>query len=818
MYWQGTRKIILMNTNFKSILRNLWKNRVVSLINVLGLTFGLTSLILLFIFLRYENSFDTHQPKADQIYRVNYTVQYPNRLQKEGNTASMLKSAMVNEFSDLEAVFQVIGPRSALMKVDPGKPTQRIFEEKRNVFFADSLFLKYMDYDFIAGNPRTALDGINGIVLSSQLVDKFYPNYQGQEHELLGLEIELYEEFRAIITGVIDSPPSNSNFPFKALVSSEIYYKQNEWDRDNWGNIGQGITFAVLHEDQDPSSVENRFPDLVKKYMKDEEADRINYSLLNLKELHTSSIWGFTGNYTTPKAMVIGFVAVGLFILASACINFVNLQTAQAINRAKEVSIRKVMGSSRLQLVAQFLVETAILASISFLFALWCAELMLDAWNSMLSIVQMNMQLDLSVILAGTLMILIVTLLAGIYPAWTLSSFKPTEALRGNVNPTSSKRKKSINLRSALVVIQFVISQILLIGTIVIASQINYFIEKDVGYRQENMFHVSTFDPNENQLTRLTNGIESMPEITNYSLSSGPPISGGRFGTTFTEPGQEDKGRIKAQNMFVDHRYLENFELELVAGRNFRVDEIGDSIRSFIVNETLVNQLEVAGIQGALGKNINCYGVRAPIVGVLKDFNSESLDKKIAPLILMPSKSNMHTANVQISAGETSKALSKLESLWLEVFPSRSFAYLTAEKYLMQAIIVEDLMFKSIRLFSGIAIFIGCLGLYGLVSFMAIKKTKEIGIRKVLGASYAQILTIFSSRFFILVFIAFVIAAPVAYQAMELWLSNYVYRVSLGWTVFAFSFLGTLVFTALTVSFISLRAARRNPAETLKFE
>lgn len=806
----------MRKTDFISILRNLWKNRINSVINVLGLTLGLTSCLFLYVYLKYEHTFDTHQPKADQIYRVNITVNYPNRVLRSGNTESMLGTAMRNEFPDLEAIIQTFGPRSALVSINPSTPEERIFEEKRNVFFVDSLFLRNMEYDFIAGHPQRALDDQSGIVLSSEMVKKYYPDYVGKELDLIGKEIELYEEYRVFITGVIDSPPSNSNFPFQILASDEIYYKLNPWDRDNWGNIESGMTFAVLGAGQTTENIEARFPDLVKKYRTPEDAAKVSYSLLNLKELHNTSTWGqFSGNYTTSEPMEIGFIAVGIFILLSACINFINLQTAQSVNRAKEVGIKKILGGSRANIIAQFLLETAILTSIAFLLALWMTELVLDGWNNLLSIVHANMQLDLSVLVAGGLLVGLVTLIAGLYPAIKLSSYRPVEALRIRFN---MKSNGTLNLRQVLVVVQFVISQILIISTIVISVQMNYFVNKDLGFTKEGIIHVTTYDPDAEQIDRLATELATMPEISSFSLSSGPPLAFGAFNTSFKEVGHEEKGFIKTENKFVDHRFIPTFDLELIAGRNFRPDEYRDSITAFIVNESLVKQLDVSSPEEAIGKRLKCYGVTGPIIGVLKDFHTNSLTEEIGPSILFSRKSQVNGADIQVAGKNYAQLLPKLESLWREVFPSRSFQHQTIDDYIILGYIVEDIMFKSIRAFCIVAIIIGCLGLYGLVSFMAIQKTKEIGIRKVLGASYGQIIGIFSGRFFILVAIAFVLAAPVAYMAMGTWLDNYSYRIDLSWWIFVLGLAFTIAFTAITISYVSLKTARLNPADTLKFE
>lgn len=807
----------MLKTYFLSILRNLWKNRVSSIINILGLTLGLSSIMFLFVQEMYEGSFDADQPKADQIYRVNVTQNYPNRVSRDGNTQSMLIKAMNNEFPELENTFQVIGPNNALIGIDPGTQEERVFEEKFNMFYADSVFLKYFDYDFIAGNPRTAMDSRNALVLSSRQVEKYYPEYIGREIDLLGVEVGIFDSMRVYITGIVENPPSNSNLPFEMLVSSEIYYQLNEWDRDNWGNISAGLTFAVLPPGMDPKEIDQRFPELVKKYRTEEDAAITSYSLLNLKELHTAEGWGFAGNYTSPKSMSIGFIAVGLFIMLSACINFINLQTAQAINRSKEVGIRKVMGGTRRQLITQFLIETFILTFISFILALWITELALDGWNGLLTIVRMNLQLTGASLIFGIGLIFVVSLVAGIYPAYRLSSFEPSESLRSGFSLLNEK-KNGLGLRQVLVVTQFIITQILIIGTIVIARQMNYFINKDLGFRKDNIINVTTYKPDSREIDRLVHGLEAMPEVSGFSLSSGPPMDAGRYSTSFREVGHEEKGDMRVRNKFVDHRFLENFNIELVAGRNFRPDEYNDSIDAFIVNETLVKRLEVNNPDEAIGKQLKCYGVTARIVGVTKDFHIDKLDEQIEPMVMFPWRNQVNNASLAVHPDQLAVAIPKLRALWLNVFPTRSFEFKTVDDDMLDAYLVENIMLKSIRIFAFIAILIGCLGLYGLVSFMSNRKVKEVGIRKVLGASYGQILYIFSRRFFILTFIAFVFAAPLAYLGMEFWLSNYVYRIPLGWQVFSLAFLITLFLTSITVSYISMRTALTNPADTLQFE
>ncbi len=806
----------MTRTFIVSILRNLWKNKVTTAINLLALTLGLSSTLFLYVQDRYENSFDTHQPKADLIFRVNITQNYPNRLFQDGNTESMLAKAMRNEFPELQDVIQVIGPRGALVAIAPGQSDERVFEEANSMFYADSSFLKHFDYNFLAGNPRTALDGPSAIVLSSKMVDKYYPEYVGREADLLGLEVGLYDSLRVLITGIIDNPPSNSNFPFQLLASSEIYYRMYDWDRDNWGNISSGMTFAVLREGQKPEDFERRFPALVDKYRSEDDAAITQYSLLNLKALHNDPTWGFAGNYTNDPAITIGFTAVGLFILLSACINFVNIQTAQVLTRAKEVGVRKVMGGTRIQLIVQFLTETILLTTLSFLLAVWITELALSGWNDLLSIIRMDMQLDLSVLLFGVALILSVSLVTGIYPALKLSSFSPAESLRSGFSLLSGKMD-GLNLRQVLVVTQFVITQLLIIGTIVIAVQMKYFIEKDMGFNKEEMVTITTFKPDRTQIDRLVQEIESMPEVISYSLSSGPPISG-RYGTSFQEVGHEEKGDMKTRNKFVDHRFLSNYDIELVAGRDFRPDEYNDTIDAFIVNETFVKQLEVASPQEAIGKQILCYNTKARIVGVTKDFHIDKLDRAIEPLIMFPWHVQVNGADLKITTRNLPEALDKLREVWLEVFPSRTFQFKTVDQFIQSTYLVEEIMLKSVRIFSLIAICIGCLGLYGLVSFMSIKRTKEVGIRKVLGASFSEILFSFSRRFFVLTFVAFVISAPLAYKAMDLWLNNYAYRIPLSWDIFALGLVITLLLTVVTVGYISMKTARTNPAETLQFE
>ena len=806
----------MTKTFILSILRNLWKNRVTSAINILALTLGLTSLLFLFVQERYENSFDTDQPLVNHIYRVNTTITYPNRLQKTGTTQSMLAKVMRNEFPELESVIQTFGPSTVLVTINPGTQQEKVFEEDRILLKADSSFLKFFHYKFIAGDNKKALDDQNSIVLSLDMVEKYYPDYLGREADLLGKEIVLFESIRVYVTGIIENPPSNSNIPFQLLTTSEVYYKTNEWDRDNWGNLSEGLTWVVLNENQKPSDFEDRFPDMVKKYRRPDDADITTYSLTNLGDIHNDPQWGFAGNYTNSPIVTIAFWTLSLFIALSACINFINIQTAQVMTRSKEVAVRKVLGGTRLQLIFQFLTETVLLTSISFILAMWLTEIAINGWNDLLSLVRMDMQIDRDVWIFGLKLIFLMSVVAGLYPAIRLSAYSPSDALRRGFSALV-KKKSGISLRKVLVVTQFSITQLMIIGTIVITFQMSYFINKDMGFDKDEMITITTFDPSAKDVDRLSQVIESIPEISSYTFASGPPVDG-YYSTTFREIGHEEKGDIRARNKFVDHRYLETFGIDLVAGRDFRATEYNDTIDAFIVNEKLVKQLEVDDPQMAIGKLLRCYGTQAQIVGVTKDFHIDQLGEEIEPMIMFPWRNNVHSANIKLSSANTINVLSELEEAWLEVFPTRSFQYQTLDDNLKEFYIVEDIMLKSVRIFSLVAILIGCMGLYGLVSFMAEKRVKEIGIRKVLGASFSQILFGFSNKFFVLTFVAFLLSAPLAYIAMERWLSEYVYRISLSWDIFALGLFITLLLTLITVSYISLNAARKNPADTLQME
>lgn len=808
----------MTKTFILSIIRNLWKNRVTSAINVLALTLGLSSVLFLYVQNRYENSFDIDQPKADQIYRVNITMDYPFRKIQSGNTQPMVAIAMRNEYPELASVIQVIGPRPALVAIHPNTSKEKNFEITKNLFYADSAFLKHFDYEFIAGNGRTALEELNAIVLSEKMVKKFYPDFVGKEAGLVGKEIQLFDQFTVYITGIVKDPPSNSNLPFEMLVSSDIYYKNSTYDNPrNWGNVESGLTFLVLKEGQDPASFERRFPDMIKKYRDDEEGEITTYSLINLLDIHNEPTWGFAGNYTNNPVLTIGFNAIGLFIVLSACINFINLQTVQVVSRAKEVGVRKVLGGTRWQLILQFLFETLCLTAISFILAVWLTELALNGWNDLLTTVNMDMQIDNTVWLFGIGLIIVISLIAGLYPALKLSGYRPSEALRSNFSALNTK-KTGINLRQSLTVTQFAITQLLIISTLVISFQMKYFLEKDMGFDKENMVTINTYTATPEQVNRLATELDQIPAVSSYAFSSGPPMDNGRHSTSFIEVGHEEKGEMKTRNKFVDHRYLSNYQIDLVAGRNFRVDEYNDSIDAFIVNEAFVKLLNVASPQDAIGKQIICYNVKASIVGVTKDFHSAKLDQVIDPMILFPWAIQVYGVDVKVVASEFSNTMEALAPIWAEVFPTRAFQYQTVDDFMRESYLVENIMLKSIRIFAIIAVCIGCLGLYALVSFIAAKKTKEIGIRKVLGASFGQILYSFSWRFFVLTFVAFLISAPLAYKAMELWLSNYVYRIPLSWDIFAIGLMTTLLLTMLTVGYISLKAARTNPSETLQIE
>ena len=780
--------------------RNIRRQRATSFLNTGGLALGIAGSTVLFLLITYLLSIDQYHQNADKIHRV---VQESIRKGESFYTRGIqtpLPDAFREDFQEIEqSVFISRDFEGALLGVDDPNMGMRFHEQPEGVAYTENSFFKIFDRPLLRGNKETVLLNPNEVVVSETVAKTLFP-----DESALGKEILVNKETNMVIVGVMEDFPENTDFPFDVFISYPTV--KDEMVQSGWGNISSNNQFyIIIPENISAEDVEQRMVSFEQKYIEQDERESRIFHIQPLKEVHFDTRYGNYSHKTVDKSNLIAMGLVALFLILTACINYINLSTAVAMKRAKEVGIRKVLGGNRSVIIKQFLSETFFVTIIAVIVGLGLTELFLQFVNPML-------ELDLSVnllsnttlwIYLGTL-ILCITLLAGLYPAFVLSGFNPAQVLKKLVSHRSSS---GYQLRRALVVFQFVISQIFVIGTVIVLMQMNYIDNKDMGFKTEAIvnIHLPVIDADKAEV--LKNKLRSVSSVGNATLANATPASGNTSITDFTYQSVQYLTQYKE----VDEHYIDLFDIELLAGRSLHA---ADSIMEVVVNEEFIKEMGISEPSAAIGEMIEFMDQQVPVVGVVKNFHANSLKSEIDPLLLYIGNPSQ-VLSAKITSSSLSNSISDIEAAYKSVFPEYALEYKFFEDDIAEFYEGERKMATILGVFSMIAIFIGCIGLYGLISYVAQQKTKEVGIRKVMGASVNNIMMIFSKEFIILIIIAFAIAAPLAGMGMGEWLNSFEYKIDLGFHVYLTGMLVTLLIALVTVGYKTYKSATANPVESL---
>ncbi|MGD1889411.1 MAG: ABC transporter permease [Cyclobacteriaceae bacterium] len=809
-------------------LRNFRRNSFSTVINVLGLTLSLACCIAIYAFIKHEYSFDNWHQKADRTFRVVGQYKAESGINYQGYVAFPMAEALREEFSEIELATQLSAGGSATIKVEQEGQSPRLFEEDE-IAYVDKYFLQTFDYELLAGQFANLLSTPDEVVITQELADKFFGNEAKGEYEQLLGQMLIINQQPFQISGVLENVPRNTNVNFRMLLPLQDYIKRNEsWIYD-WGNHSSDwATFITLPQGYNAQQLESRLGILIEKNYTDDRADRRSFHLQALPEVHTDERYGGT-MYATPSILIVAFVTMGLIVLLTACINFINLSTAQSVKRAKEIGIRKALGSRKRQIVLQFMGETFIITAVASLIAVVLAEEFTQAFNQFLSVViDYGLELDISVFYFLIGLILVVTMLAGYYPARILSGFKPTEALKQSMSAKNTGFAGKFSLRKTLVVTQFIISQLLIIGTIVVSSQMNYVKERDLGFTKDDIAVVFIPQLEDQNLETFRDKIISQAAVTDVSFSTGPPMSSSNSWTGIYSPAQGEDERFGIEQRRIDSQYLPVFDIQLLAGRNLREEDrvlTSDSIDQYeynvLLNEKAIAKLGYQSPEEAVGETVIVAGEsKVTVVGVVEDFFNAPLQDEIHPLMLHSRGENVWMAAVNLATPQPVQQLSFVEESWKELYPDYYYSAMSLDEYFEYGAfyVIEDVMYQAFRLFAFLSIVIGCMGLYGLVSYLALQRRKEVGVRKTLGATVGHILYLFTKEFTWLVLLAFVIAAPLGYFAMKAWLETFAYQIPLTASYFILAFIVSMLIALVTVGYKSLRAATANPVDSLRNE
>lgn len=805
---------------FKTAWRNLLKSRAYSAINIIGLAAGLASCLLIVFYVINELSYDKYNEKIDQVYRIDSDMRFGGHHFILASTPDPLGAALKSSFPEVQQYVRLRDHGGLFVK----KGNQNIMEDR--VILADSTLFDVFTLPMISGDPHTALVAPNSVVITKSMAAKYFPNVSIQD--VVGKTLTINDTSQYKITGVIKDVPKESHFHYDFFVS--MYGQLSSYEIDQWTSNNFN-TYIVLNKHADPKKFGSLLDDFVMKHVAPifktmniteeqfkKQGNYLHYELMPLSNIHLYSQKDGELEANGNIQYVYIFSIIALFILIIACVNFMNLSTARSSGRAKEVGVRKVLGSNRQNLVFQFLTESLLITFIGMILAIIIAALLLPYFNQ-LSGKSLTLHSFLSPWIVPSLIaiVIIVGFLAGIYPALYLSAFRPVVVLKGKV----AKGFKTGWLRSGLVVFQFAISIFLIIGTLVIYSQLRFIQNKDIGYNREQVLIVKNTDGLGSSTKVFENEVLKLNGVQNATVTGYLPTAGWRSDSPlFPSPMMDTKSAISTQMWRVDENYIPTLGMKIIEGRNFSKDFPTDS-SGIIVNEAFARQLDSKDL---LNKSMY-YNVDFPsmgfkeyhIIGVVKNFNFNSLHDQVTPLVLLLQPQTGSIA-FRVSTANIDKLIPSIENVYKKVAPGQPFQYSFMDEDFNKTYQAEQRMGALSMTFSILAILIACLGLFGLITFAAEQRTKEIGIRKVLGATVTDISSMLSKDFLKLVLVAVLIAFPLAWWAMNEWLQNFAYRIRIGWWIFLVAGLTGILIAMITISFQAIKAAVANPVKSLRSE
>lgn len=811
----------------KIAFRNLLKNKSYTFINIFGLALGIACCVLILLFVRDELSYDRFHEKGKRIYRVFTDINFSGKELSIATTPPPMGPALSEDFPEITNVVRFRQAAKTLLSYEK----KRYYEKE--VFFADSSLFRMMNFPLLKGDPETALANPFSMVITGETARRYFG-----DTDPMGKIIRYQNKYDFIITGILKNIPQNSHIRFDFLGSYASLYEIEDENFNVWHRITDVYTYILLPEKSHAAELDKKFPGLVKKYMGDKGeniTDMIKFHLQPLGDIHLHSDLDNEIADNGSAAYVYIFATIAAFVLLIACINFMNLATARAMDRAREVGMRKVLGAYRLQLIKQFLGESVLMSFLALILAGCMVELALPFFNAIsaktLAIDYTN---DVTMLLILPGIALLTGLLSGSYPALVLSGYKPVLVLKGASLHSLMSRKRGglrrLNLRRVLVVFQFTISIALIAGSLIIYNQLQYFKNRPVGFDREQIVVIPVRDPAfAGRYQVLKNQMKQNPGVINASALAATPGKNEASLGTFVIEGESGEEDIQMFYLPADYDFLRTFGIELIAGRDFSQEFGSDDREAFILNESAVKRfgwrLNDSGESGAnhvdspIGKKLRRGKTReGRVVGVVKDFNMFSLQEKIEPFVFYIDPVLFQSLAVKISSQNVSATLQALEEKWRGFYPGEPFEYSFVDEDFESHYRSEEKFSRIFLSFTGLAILIACLGLFGLVSFTVQKAAKEIGVRKVLGASVSNIVVLMSKDFLKLIVLANVLAWPVAYYAMNTWLEDFAFRIKIGIDTFLLAGGLALFIALLTVSYQAVRAALANPVESLRCE
>lgn len=799
--------------------RSIQRNKAFFAINFIGLFISVTVSLVIALIIFHETSFDKSTNPSLNVYRVVRQDKNADGIKFEPVTPYPLAPAMRAAIPDEPLISQIHNQNKGVILFE----NKKIKEDK--ILFVDSVFPSLFPVVVKSGSIQHALSQPGFVVVTETSAKKIF----GKENPV-GKRFKLENSVDLQVAAVIADAPGNTHLPYSMLVS---YLSMNAslvggLPIDQWGMNMAGFAYIGIKANRSIHSVQKSLAGIAEKNMNARKDGTVTELILQpLQDIHFNQAFAEENpSYTINYQYLYLLAAIGVFLILAACINYTNLSTALALRKSKEVGVRKTMGANRAQLIRQFLSETFLTSAMVILVAAITVRLVLPAINTFL---EKNISLNYINLRTGLFLFslwIIISLLSGIYPAMILSGFNPINALK---NKLSSPKGSAIFVRRGLVTIQFLTAQVLIIGAIVVAKQLNYINSKPLGFQKEQVVDIGLPGNKPEQLELLGSKLRSIPGVTNFSYSLGAPVSDNGFGSEFNRKEKYAAEKISVEIKVADKTYKDTYGLQLAAGRWFNEEDerkvdrsITDSLRQYsvVINETALKSLGFASANEALGKMVtfSLNGISAPVIGVMKDYHVASLHAPVSPVLMVPFPFFYYNVGIKLNTASSGTTLAAIEKAFSAVYPNDLFESSFLDEHIAKQYKEEKRTVQLLNLFTILSIIINALGLIGLLSFVIQQKTKEIGIRKVLGATVSDISLILSKDFLQLIGIAFVIAVPVAWYLMNRWLQDFAYRTTISWWVFALAGMAAVLVTCIAVGFQTIKASMANPVKSLRTE
>jgi putative ABC transport system permease protein len=797
------------NFNMKHIFRLIRKNKIYSLVNIFGLSIGLASAVIIYLFIEFELSFDDFYSNTDQVYRVTRTIEHASGIDRDGATFYPMGYSLRNDFPDFN--FSTI----YMMESQDILISNNVYNEK-NIMFVDSAFFNLLDVNWIIGSPDLIHQHPGNIAITKSLSEKFF----GIQNSI-GKTITFSPNKEFKIAGLLEDPPLNATHQYSIILSTEnLNAEMIGYEYDSWSNTISGFEcYAKIPDVVDKADLASRMNKIIKdKYIvSQQDKDRNSFSFQAFKEMHLSpDLQNMPNTYSTSKSTLWIFAFIALLIITIAGINFINLSTAQGFKRAKEVGVRKVLGASKSQLSYLFIKENLLLSFVALVMAVIFVEIALPYINIFL-----GNNHDLSIynsayfVLFFLIIYVIINVIIALYPSFVMSKFSPVKTLKGNFK---APKQQLFGLRNSLLIFQFTISIALIIATIVIKKQVVYIDSKDLGFKVDQIMQFSLPESDSAKIQSMSQFLKTEPGVASFGFGIAAPSSSSNFTTSFNVEGEDRSIQRYLNFKPVDVGYQEVFKIDLLAGAWLKERRRGDSIFKLVINEKLCKIHGFKSPEEAINKKIPFGRNGSIIVGVVKDFHTYSLHSEIDPLAFVYMPRFYSGMFVKIEPNRLKETTTRIENKLSELFPTYFIEYQSVKDGLQEMYVEEDRTATIITVMSSLAIIIASLGLFGLVSFMMVQKVKEIGIRKVLGASLRQIITTLTQTYLKLILVASLIAIPLGWYFMNIWLDAFSYRINIAFWIYILAIIITLMIALLVILFQVVKTGRMNSVEALKYD